>query len=204
MTGQPLSDHDTCGGHPPRGSEYAPMSRPTIRIRRVTDLDQCVQVLQAVHETDAYPLNWPTDPRNWLNPPRLLQAWIAEEAQGRVNGHVAVQRPHSETPARHVELSRLFVAPAARRRSLASALIDHVRTWAAEHGYDLTLNVTDEHRSAAVAFYEATGWRHTHTTDADWTTPDGKPVKLRHYILTSRMSDTDGAPQRLPSTKTTK
>jgi hypothetical protein len=61
-----------------------------------------------------------------------------------------------------------------------------VRTWAAEHGYDLTLTVTDEHRSAAVAFYEATGWRYSHTADADWTTADGRPVKLRHYILTSR------------------
>ena len=73
--------------------------------------------------------------------------------------------------------------PAARRRSVASALIRHARSWAAEHGYELTLNVTDEHRSAAVAFYEATGWQHSHTTDADWTTPDGRPVKLRHYVF---------------------
>jgi len=51
---------------------------------------------------------------------------------------------------------------------------------------DLTLNVADEHRSPAIAFYEATGWRHTHTTDADWTSPDGRPVRLRHYMLTSR------------------
>jgi GNAT superfamily N-acetyltransferase len=146
-------------------------------------LDRCVQALRAVHETDAYPLNWPADPRGWLDPPGLLRAWIAEEPGGAVDGHVAVQRAQGETPARHVELSRLYVAPAARRRSLASALVDRVRLWAAEHEYDLTLNVTDEHRSAAVAFYEAEGWRHTHTTDADWTTPDGKPVRLRHYIL---------------------
>jgi GNAT superfamily N-acetyltransferase len=165
-------------------------------------LDRCVQALRAVHETDAYPLNWPADPRRWLNPPRLLRAWIAEEPGGAVAGHVAVQRSHGETPAGHVEPSRLYIAPSARRRSLASALVDHVRAWAAEHEYDLTLNVTDEHRSAAVAFYEATGWRHTHTTDADWTTPDGKPVKPRHYILTSQASDTDGNPQTPPRPKT--
>ena len=166
------------------------MPRPTIRTRRVTDLDQCVQALRAVHETDAYPLNWPADPRRWLNPPRLLQAWIAEGVEGTVDGHVAVQRAHSDNAGHHVELSRLFVAPAARRRALAGALVDHVRTWAADHEYDLTLNVTDEHRSPAIAFYEATGWRHTHTTDADWTTPDGRPVKLRHYTLSSRTRHT--------------
>jgi GNAT superfamily N-acetyltransferase len=152
----------------------------------MTDLDRCVDALRAVHEADAYPLNWPADPRGWLTPPRLLQAWIAEEPDGAVAGHVAVQRlpdvSDSQAPAHHAELSRLYVTPAARRRSVASALIRHARSWTAEHGYELTLNVTDEHRSAAVAFYEATGWRHSHTTDADWTTPDGRPVRLRHYV----------------------
>ncbi|WP_232534138.1 GNAT family N-acetyltransferase [Plantactinospora sp. KBS50] len=157
-----------------------------------------------MHENDAYPLNWPTDPLSWLNPPRLQQAWIAEESGGIVDGHVAIQRSPSEAPARHVELSRLFVTPTARRHSLAGALVDHARRWAAEHNYDLTPNVTDEQRSAAVAFYEATGWRHTHTMDADWTTPDGRPVKLRHYTLTSMTSDADGNLQPPPSPKNAK
>ena len=82
--------------------------------------------------------------------------------------------------------SRLYVTIADCRLALASRLVDHVRAWAAEHGYDLTLNVADEHRSAAVAFHEATGWWYSHATDADGVTADGRPVKLRHYILTSR------------------
>nr|BFE60095.1 hypothetical protein GCM10020063_046210 [Dactylosporangium thailandense] len=135
-----------------------------------------------MHEADSYPLHWPADPRAWLDPPRLLQAWIIEEPGGAVAGHVAVQRPPSD-PTGHAELSRLFVTPAARRRSLARALVGHARSWAAEHGYELTLNVADERRSGAVAFYEATGWRHSHTTDADWTTPEGRPATLRHYVL---------------------
>jgi GNAT superfamily N-acetyltransferase len=158
--------------------------RPKIRIRQVSDLRRCVHALRAVHAADAYPMNWPPDPVGWLSPPRLLHAWIAEGAGGTVDGHVAVQRSPGDTPVEQVELSRLFVTPAARRHSLARSLVDHVGAWAAEHGHDLMLNVIDEHRSAAVAFYEATGWQHTHTTDADWTTPDGRPVKLRHYILT--------------------
>jgi GNAT superfamily N-acetyltransferase len=166
------------------------MPHPSIRTRHVTDLDECVDALRAVHEADAYPLNWPEDPRGWLTPPRFLQAWIAEESGGAVVGHVALQRlpnaSNSQAPARHAELSRLYVTPAARRRSLASALVRQALSWAAEHGYELTLHVPDERRSAAVAFYEATGWRFSHTTAADWTTPDGGPVKLRHYILGSQ------------------
>lgn len=159
----------------------------------MTDLDRCVEALRAVHEADAYPLNWPADPRGWLTPPRLLRAWIAEGAEGSVDGHVAVQRlPAGETPGTTVEVSRLFVTPVARRRALARTLVDHVRAWAAEHGHDLTLNVTGDHRSAAVAFYEATGWRYTHTTDAEWTTADGRPVTLRHYVLSSRSRVTGG------------
>jgi hypothetical protein len=37
-----------------------------IRERRAADLDACVEALRAVHDTDAYPLNWPSDPPGWL------------------------------------------------------------------------------------------------------------------------------------------
>ena len=147
-----------------------------VRARLETDLDGCVEALRSAHEADAYPLNWPADPHRWLTPPRLLYAGVAEVSG--VIGHVAIQcLPTTES----VELSRLFVVPAWRRRAVAEALVEHARTWAAQNGYDLTLTVTDEHRSAAVAFYEAGGWIHTHTSDADWNGPDGKQVRLRHY-----------------------
>jgi hypothetical protein len=81
----------------------------------VTDLAKCVDVLRAVHEADGYPLNWPADPPRWLTARRLLQAWIAEDPEGTVVGHVALQ---------------------------------HLA--------------------------------------ADWTTPDGRPVRLRHYVLNGR------------------
>jgi GNAT superfamily N-acetyltransferase len=166
------------------------MDEVVIRTRHRADLDECVAALRAVHQADAYPLNWPADPHRWLAPPRLLQAWIAESPRGVIAGHVAVQQI-TEAAARNVtaepsaELSRLFVTPAARRRSVASALLRQAVQWATDQGYQLTLNVTDEHRSAAVTFYESIGWRHTHTTTADWTTPDGKPVRLRHYTHTT-------------------
>jgi GNAT superfamily N-acetyltransferase len=146
-----------------------------IRLRLPADLDGCVAALRAVHEADAYPLNWPADPHRWLTPPGLLEAWVAAGPGGVIDGHVAVQPPG--------ELCRLFVTPAARRRSVGRALVSEVTAWAAARDLRLTLNVTDEQRSAAVAFYEATGWRHTHTAPADWNGPDGGPVELRHYRL---------------------
>jgi GNAT superfamily N-acetyltransferase len=84
-------------------------------------------------------------------------------------------------------VSRLFVAPDARRRSVGSALLGAAGQWGTAHALRLTLNVTDTRRSAAVALYEAAGWRHTRTTTADWTAPDGSPVQLRHYIQTGNI-----------------
>ncbi|SNS90868.1 Acetyltransferase (GNAT) domain-containing protein [Asanoa hainanensis] len=141
-----------------------------IRERRAVDLPGCVAALRAVHEADAYPLNWPADPVRWLDPPGLVAAWVAESPDGTITGHVAIQAG---------ELSRLFVTPAARRQSVGTALVDHATAWAVERGIELTLEVTG--RADAVAFYAATGWQHTHTTRANWTDPAGGPVHLRHY-----------------------
>ncbi|GIF66034.1 hypothetical protein Ais01nite_40690 [Asanoa ishikariensis] len=143
-----------------------------VRPRRAADLPGCVAALRAVHEADAYPLNWPLDPVGWLDPPGLVRAWVAELPEGTIAGHVAIQAG---------ELSRLFVTPAARRRAVGTALVSEATAWAAAHDVELSLEVTDEQRSAAVAFYAATGWQHSHTTQADWTGPDGGPVQLRRY-----------------------
>ncbi|WP_308120918.1 GNAT family N-acetyltransferase [Paractinoplanes bogorensis] len=143
----------------------------TIRTRREEDLDLCVELLREVRLANGYPMKWPSDPRAWLEPPQLDQAWVAQSSPGVIDGHVAVQNGR--------EITRLFVSPAARRSRVASALIDHVSVRA---GGRLILTVVDKADSAAVVFYEATGWRYTHTTTADWTGPRGEPVRLRHYV----------------------
>jgi GNAT superfamily N-acetyltransferase len=143
----------------------------TVRARRPDDLEQCVEVLRAVRLANGYPMKWPSDPATWLNQPQIDQAWVAESSPGVIVGHVAVQNGR--------EVTRLFVAPSARRLRVGSALLDHVSVWA---GGRLILNVIDNPKSAAVAFYEGTGWRYTHTTTADWTGPRGEAVRLRHYV----------------------
>lgn len=143
----------------------------TIRARRSEDLAQCVEVLREVRLANGYPMKWPSDPLAWLDRPQLDQAWVAHSSPGVIVGHVAVQNGR--------EVTRLFVAPAARRLKVGSALLDHVSVWA---GGRLILNVIDSPDSPAVAFYEGTGWRYTHTTTADWTGPRGEAVRLRHYV----------------------
>jgi GNAT superfamily N-acetyltransferase len=144
-----------------------------IRPRTGDDLDACVAALRAVHETDRYPTNWPADPARWLNPPGLAAAWVATLEDVPLAGHALIL---GSDP---LELARLFVSPAARRRSVAAALLAEATDWAA--GRPLTLQVTDERRSAAVALYESSGWQYTHSSIATWTTPEGAPVRLRHY-----------------------
>jgi GNAT superfamily N-acetyltransferase len=165
------------------------MDEVRIRGRRDADLADCVSGLRAVHEADGYPVNWPADPEGWLTPPAMLRAWVAEMPGGVIGGHLALQHVAADAagPAEpRAEVARLFVTPAARRRSVATALLARAARWAGDHGYLLTLNVVDEDRSAAIALYESTGWRYTHTTTADWTTPAGQPVHLRHYVHTGR------------------
>ena len=148
-----------------------------IRERLPADLPACVAGLRAVHLADGYPLQWPTDPAEWLSSERLVQAWVAELPGIGLAGHVAVV---ADTSA---ELSRLFVVPQARRRGIAEALVTVAAEWARERRLPLVLEVVDEGRSSAIAFYESHGWELTHTSIADWTGPGGEPVQLRHYRL---------------------
>jgi GNAT superfamily N-acetyltransferase len=145
-----------------------------IRVRTEADLERCAEALRTVHDADRYPLNWPAGPRAWLAPAIQVRAWVAEDPDGTITGHVAIHRE----PGELAELSRLFVVPAARRRRLAGELVRTALHWAVG---PVTLNVPEDgRRTGAVAFYEATGWRFTHTATADWTS-EGRPVRLRHH-----------------------
>ncbi len=152
-----------------------------IRDREAGDVGLCVQVLAEVHQTSGYPTNWPADPAQWLTPPGIVRAWIASAHELPIAGHVVV-RPVAESSARRpvAEVSRLFVAPAARRQGVAQALLGQAMHWAAANGQDLVLEVTD-HLQAARALYERAGFRRLGTKPADWTAPGGLPVILHQY-----------------------
>src|ERR1043165_2650935 len=115
-------------------SDNAPAKTGPFRIRPRTeaDLDACVRVLATVHEQNAYPLNWPTDPPGWLTPQSLLAVWVAEGtgAEGII-GHIVLSRSEEGDAAAALwnrgptaVVNRLYVAPPARGRGVGAALIE--------------------------------------------------------------------------------
>jgi GNAT superfamily N-acetyltransferase len=147
------------------------------RYRDESDVDVCVEALRAVYETSGYPTNWPAHPARWLRPPGILRVWVAAAEDVPVAGHVILMRPLPGE--RSAEVSRLFVVPAARRRGVASLLLETAMRAAVANDLDLFLDVTDHLRDAR-ALYQRAG-RLISTTQADWTTPDGSPVTLHRY-----------------------
>jgi ribosomal protein S18 acetylase RimI-like enzyme len=154
-----------------------------IRHREESDIGACVEALRATHQASGYPTNWPADPARWLRPSRTLQAWVAATDDIPVAGHVILRQPPSGE--RSAEVSRLFVVPAARRQGIASALLEAVMRSADANGLDLFLEVTD-HLRGARALYQRDGFRRVSTEQADWATPDGRPVTLHRYAWSHR------------------
>ncbi|GAA3549929.1 GNAT family N-acetyltransferase [Nonomuraea rosea] len=161
------------------------MDHLDIRPRTPADLEACVEALAQVQAADRYPVDWPDDPAGWLTPGGRLRAWIAVEAgveagveaaveAGAVLGHVAL------TP--DMEITRLFVVPAARGRGLAARLLDAVRAAAL---VPLKLEVSSE-GTAAIAFYERSGWRRVGSTRAGWLNAAGEPALVHHYVSPPR------------------
>jgi len=66
-------------------------------------------------------------------------------------------RPYDATS---VEIKRMYVAPAARRRGIASALLGELEAWARERGFSAAVLETGTGQPEAVALYERCGYVH--------------------------------------------
>jgi len=64
-------------------------------------------------------------------------------------------RAYDETTA---EIKRLFVAPAARRRGVARAVVRELEQWAGEQGHAVVLLETGPLQREAIALYEQCGY----------------------------------------------
>jgi GNAT superfamily N-acetyltransferase len=160
-----------------------------IRARQPEDLDGCVAVLRRVYATTGYPSGWPRDPARWLSPADQVAAWVAED-DGLLAGHIAlVQGVRTECLLRAAGrdaselggIARLFVDPAAMRRGLARALLAAAVGHARARGLQPVLDVVDDDE-AAIALYEASGWKLAGITTATWVTPAGIAPTLRCYV----------------------
>ncbi len=143
-----------------------------VELRRRTgdDLDACESMATEVRAVDGYP-SFLGDGglRQFLQPDDALDAWVAL-LDGEVVGHV-VLRPTSAPPSATLAASelavdpdqlafiaRLLVAPAARRRGIAGALLSHAVADARARGRIPVLDVVTRD-VGAIALYEASGWR---------------------------------------------
>jgi GNAT superfamily N-acetyltransferase len=164
---------------------------PRVRPRSDDDLGQCVRLLKAVHEADAYPSYWPDDPEGWLSPRAMLGAWVAEDDAGGVLGHVALSPGPAEADAsvwaeatgrladNFAAISRLFVALDSRGTGVAGALLAAACAEAAARRLHPALDVVDNCQDA-IRLYERRGWRRVRSEP--WTAArDGKT--LRHYYV---------------------
>ncbi|MFJ4775355.1 GNAT family N-acetyltransferase [Streptomyces sp. NPDC088762] len=158
-----------------------------IRRRKHTDLEACAGVLAEVHAADGYPLNWPDRPTEWLSPPGLLTAWVAERA-GRVAGHIglscngtsdaapAVWSRHTGVPAETTAvISRLFVSPTARGHGIGARLLTHAARAAHALSLHPVLDVAASDKTAT-ALYDRLGWTHLATVNQQWSPTQTVPV----------------------------
>jgi GNAT superfamily N-acetyltransferase len=179
--------------HPSQPVRYlVPVPDLLIAPRYAAHLDRVVDALRLVHESDRYPMVWPDDPAAWLTPAGALDAWVAL-SDGEVVGHVMLMDGAKvEFAAELAEaagvpvtglagVSRLFVAPAARRTGVAAALLERVEDTPARRGRRLVLDVVDD-SGPAVRLYERLGWVRVAAGEATWTAPDGVRPKTAAYL----------------------
>lgn len=161
-------------------------SRGIVRSRRIADLRACAVALAAVHESDGYPVEGIARPIEWLQPPRLLTAWVAE-LDDEIVGHVAISSPqHGDAVAalwtkqsgverdKLAVMGRLFVVSSARGYSLGERLVTAAQADAANRGLRAVLDVMVKDQ-AAIRLYERLGWQFIGTTEHEFgegqTTP---------------------------------
>ncbi|QEU97590.1 GNAT family N-acetyltransferase [Streptomyces kanamyceticus] len=160
-----------------------------IRARRDADLDEAATALVAVHAADSYPVEGVDDPRGWLSPKGLIQAWVAE-ADSRIVGHVAISQAQAEeavslyreqahTEAQVGVLARLFVMPQARKRAVGERLVRAAVEYAHTNDLRLVLDVMTKDK-AAIRLYERMGWQSI--GDASHAYGEGQQMRAVCYV----------------------
>ena len=94
---------------------------------------------------------WPTNP-----PAGPRSVYLVARLAGRTAGCAALRPFDSHT----AEVRRIYVLPAFRRRGIARTLLVCLERHAAELGYTRLLLETGNRQLAAIALYEASGYRH--------------------------------------------
>jgi putative acetyltransferase len=67
-------------------------------------------------------------------------------------------KPFPEGPAEIAEVKRMYVAPAARGRGVARAVLQRLEDWARAHGYRVARLETGARQPGAIHLYETAGY----------------------------------------------
>ncbi len=162
-----------------------------IRSRAADDLDAVVDALSRVAHADGYPSRWPEDPASWLRTDNLLGAWVADQG-GEILGHVVLRPARNQLPVRLwcsrsgedpdscAVLSRLFVAPHARRLGIGGALVEAAWDRARDMNLRPVLDVAEANQDA-IKLYRRLGW--TQIGSYEERFHDGGPAELLHCFV---------------------
>ena len=160
-----------------------------IRSRTDDDLDALTDIATEVQRLDGYPVRFALDLRAFVETAGALDAWVAEDDDGAVVGHVAVNpRSSPAVMARVTEVlghdrvgvvARLLVAPSARRAGVAVQLLRTAADAARDRGLHPVLDVVAT-SAGPRRLYEREGWRDVGTVLAVFT--DGFSVDEAVYV----------------------
>lgn len=135
---------------------------PEIRLIRPADLDAVLAIAAAAPEAPAWQ---PSGYAAYLSPPQsplLRAAFVAVNSRSVVGFAAAtllLEPPSNPNPENRCELDSIAVDPTARRHGIASALLDAVLAWAAEHrSHHFALEVRASN-AAAIHLYQRHGLR---------------------------------------------
>jgi GNAT superfamily N-acetyltransferase len=162
-----------------------------IRRRSSADLDDCVSLLRESHAASGYPMHWPADPRGWLTPDSMLEAWVAEE-HGRVSGHIALCAVEAADRRAQIwaarpgiavgalgSISRLFVSSSMQRQGIGGRLLHAACIEAADRRLHPVLDVV-ETNSAAIRLYESKRW--VRIFSERWSDGGERDLQLLYYV----------------------
>ncbi|MDO5737006.1 MAG: GNAT family N-acetyltransferase [Propionibacteriaceae bacterium] len=110
------------------------------------------------------------------------EVFVAVDAAGRWVGQMAAREFHNYSPAR-AWLLGVYVTPAHRGATTATALLEAVQTWALDRGFAHLYLDVHEQAGAARKFYERQGFVATGVTapyPLDVSTTELEMVKLLH------------------------
>ena len=105
----------------------------------------------------------------------FTRTWVGRSAEGSIVGCVRLTRARKPNSRHRGEISKLMVAPVARRQGLATRLMDTAEAAAWSLGLRLVLLDT-ETDSPAQPFYAARGWAVVGVIEDYAATPYGDPA----------------------------